>query len=61
MMAFAVEDSETLKPSYDPDFLRFYGRLSILKSGDWTEKFYHLKPCTDEEYSKFYDYENKNT
>ena len=61
MMAFAIEDFTTLAPIYDPSFLRFYTIKSSMKDGVWTDIFYDLDPCTDEEFLKFYDYENKQT
>ena len=61
MMAFAIEDYWTLTPLYDPSFIRFYGLRYNKQDRKWSENFFHLKPCTDEEFSKFYDYENKKT
>ena len=62
MMAFVIEDFATSTAIYDPNFLKFYALKSIkLEDGVWTDFYYDLNPCTDEEFSKFYDYENKQT
>ena len=61
MMAFALEDFQTLSPLYDPDFLRLYGVRQGKQDGVWIEKYFPLKPCQDAEFSNFYDYDNKET
>ena len=61
MMAFALEDFWTLTPMYDPNWLRLYAVRVTLQDGIWAEKYYPMQPCSDAEFSKFYDYENKLT
>ena len=61
MMAFALEDGWSLNPLYDPSFIRFYAIRSKMQDGVWMDKIYNLKQCTEEEFSKFYEYENRQT